>query len=173
MTGLEVLRTIRVESNIPIIFFSGENSDQEQVCALEQGADDYLLKPFHRDELLARITALLRRVSWSPHQDPVLTVGQLRIDIARRQVQLGSQSIHLTPNEFAILVTLARQVEEVVSYDTLLQAVWGGVQPTNLSALRVNISRLRQKLATTDQPLVHVQTMPGKGYRITTAFAEV
>ncbi len=173
LTGLDVLRRIRAESNIPIIFVSGTSSEADKVTTLEQGADDHLEKPFHQDELIARITALLRRVGWSPHQEPVLTVGMLRVDIARRQASVNNQNIHLTPNEFAILVTLVRHAGDVVHHDALLRAVWGGLQPDNLRALRVNISRLRRKLAACNQAAVQVQTVPGMGYRITAAYAEV
>lgn len=173
LSGLDVLRHIRTESNVPIIFVSAAGNDADKVTTLEQGADDHLEKPFHQDELIARITALLRRVGWSPHQDPVLTVGLLRVDITRRQATINNQTIHLTPNEFAILATLARHAGDVVQHETLLRAVWGGLQPDNLRALRVNISRLRHKLAAYDQAAVQVQTVPGMGYRITAAYAEV
>lgn len=173
LAGLDLLRRIRAESNVPIIFISDAGQDEGKVSALEQGADDYLEKPFHKEELIARITALLRRVGWSPHQDPVLTVGMLRVDIARRQASVNARPIHLTPNEFAILATLVRHAGDVVQHDTLLQAVWGGLQPDNLRALRVNISRLRQKLAAHEVAAVQVETVPGRGYRITSAYAEV
>ena len=167
MSGLEVLKQIRLDSSVPIIFISGEGSDRDKVAALEQGADDFVAKPFYQEELAARITALLRRVGWNPSQEPVLETGMLRIDVTRRLAYVASEALHLTPNEFAILVTLARSTDRVVTYAELIETVWGSDRMEDLSALRVNISRLRQKLEQHPVSTVSIHTVARQGYRLT------
>lgn len=166
MTGLEVLRQIRLRSSVPVIFVSGRGNDRDKVTVLEQGADDYISKPFHRAELLARIAALLRRVGWNPPESRVIEAGALVIDMARRQVLVNNTAVHLTPIEFAILAELARHASTIVSHQDLLAAVWGPDNRGDLPTLRVNISRLRAKLQDVPNHATSIQTVPRRGYRI-------
>lgn len=164
LDGFQVLQTLRQISNVPILILSASDNDHDKVRALEMGADDYVTKPFHPQELCARILALLRRVSRTPSPDTVIEVRGLRLDIARRQVTRNGVPLHLTPIEFAILSTLMQHAGEVVSHDEMLRSVWGTYYTGDFSVLRVNISRLRQKIETrTDRPSL-IMTVARKGY---------
>jgi len=164
MSGLDVLKQVRASSFLPLIVISGKTQERDKVVALEQGADDYMGKPFSQEELLARVMALLRRVDWTPIPEPKLTVRHLELDMARRQASIRSKKLHLTPVEYGILVTMMRSAGEVVSHDDLLHAVWGESHEGNYSVLRVNISRLRQKLEENPRHPSYVVTVPGQGY---------
>lgn len=166
ISGFDVLERIRRRSNVPVVILSGDTWEADKVRALEGGADDYITKPFHEEELLARISALLRRVSWSPQGETTIEVGQLRVDMARRQVSLRGDLLHLTPIEYAILCTLMQRAGEVVSHEDLLTSVWGHSYEGDFSVLRVNISRLRQKIEERPRRPHYIQTVPSKGYRI-------
>lgn len=166
MSGLEVLSRIRTFSNVPVIFVSGASSDRDKVMVLEKGADDYISKPFHQEELLARIAALLRRIGWNPPEATRLETGALTIDIARRQATVNKHSLHLTPTEFAVLLKLTRHASKVVTHEEMLDTVWGTDNRSDLAALRVNISRLRQKLQEVPDHTTFIQTIPRRGYRI-------
>ncbi len=165
-SGFEVLKYVRQRSSVPIVILSGDTKETDKVRALENGADDYITKPFHEDELLARVAALLRRVSWSPQTDTIVQVGQLRVDMARRQVTLRGKTLHLTPIEYAILCTLMQRLGEVVSHEELLDSVWGPGYEGDFSVLRVNISRLRQKVEDRPRRPSYILTVPRRGYRI-------
>ncbi len=164
MSGLDVLKQVRASSFLPLIVISGKTQERDKVVALEQGADDYMGKPFSQEELLARVMALLRRVDWTPIPEPKLTVRHLELDMARRQASIRNKKLHLTPVEYGILVTMMRSAGEVVSHDDLLHAVWGESHEGNYSVLRVNISRLRQKLEENPRHPSYVVTVPGQGY---------
>lgn len=164
MPGLDVLRQVRANSFLPLIVISGRTHERDKVVALEQGADDYMGKPFSQEELLARVMALLRRVGWTPNPEPKLTVRHLELDMARRQASIRGKKLHLTPVEYGILVTMMRGAGEVVSHDDLLHAVWGERYEGDYSVLRVNISRLRQKLEENPRHPSYVVTVPSQGY---------
>ncbi len=164
MSGLDVLKQVRASSFLPLIVISGKTQERDKVVALEQGADDYMGKPFSQEELLARVMALLRRVGWTPIPEPKLTVRHLELDMARRQASIRGKRLHLTPVEYGILVTMMRSAGEVVSHDELLHAVWGERYEGDYSVLRVNISRLRQKLEENPRHPSYVVTVPGQGY---------
>lgn len=164
MPGLEVLKQVRASSFLPLIVISGKTQERDKVVALEQGADDYMGKPFSQEELLARVMALLRRVDWTPTPEPKLIVRHLELDMARRQASIRSKKLHLTPVEYGILVTMMRGAGEVVSHDDLLHAVWGERYEGDYSVLRVNISRLRQKLEEHPRHPSYIVTVPGQGY---------
>jgi two-component system KDP operon response regulator KdpE len=166
-TGFEVMAHIRQFSSTPVMMLSTDGFDQDKVQALERGADDYMVKPFHQEELLARITALLRRVSWAPAVETLLEVHRLRIDIARRHVTLNGEIVRLTPIEYMILYILVQRAGETVTYEELLNCVWGPAYEGNFSVLRVNVSRLRQKLEQiSGQKHQCIRTVPRKGYCI-------
>ncbi len=164
INGLEVLRRVRESSFLPLIVLSGDNQERDKVVALEAGADDYLAKPFSPDELVARVAALLRRVDWTPTVEPKLSVRNLDLDMPRRQAMIRGRRLHLTPIEYGILVTLMRTPGQVVTHDELLRAVWGEQYEGDYSVLRVNISRLRQKLEENPRHPTYVVTVPGQGY---------
>lgn len=164
MSGLEVLRQVRMRSFLPMIVVSGSGSDRDRVVSLESGADDYLAKPFSPEELLARVKALLRRVEWTPKPETRLVVRQLELDMPRRQAAIRGKRLHLTPIEYGILALLMRKAGQVVTHDDLLRAVWGENYRGDYSVLRVNISRLRQKLEENPRRPAYIVTVPGQGY---------
>jgi two-component system KDP operon response regulator KdpE len=166
--GLEVLKQVRSQSFLPMIVLSGYGRERDKVVALEAGADDYMQKPFSPEELVARVAALLRRVDWTPQPETKLVVRQLELDIPRRQAFIRGQRLHLTPIEYGLLVTIMRQAGQVVSHDELLRVVWGEEYQSDYSVLRVNISRLRQKIEQNPRHPTYIMTVPGQGYRMPT-----
>lgn len=164
MNGIDILRHVRSHSFLPMIVLSGYGKDRDRVIALEAGADDYMSKPFSPEELVARVRALLRRVEWNPKPESHLQVRQLELDIPRRQATVRNKKLHLTPIEYGILVILMRRAGTVVSHDDLLKAVWGDQYRGDYSVLRVNISRLRQKLEENPRRPSYIVTAPGQGY---------
>jgi len=164
MNGLEVLREVRSHSFLPMIVLSGFGTDRDRVHALEAGADDYMAKPFSPEELIARVRALLRRVEWTPKPETRLKVRKLELDMPRRQATISGKRLHLTPIEYGILVTLMRNAGKIVSHDDLLKAVWGDNYRGDYSVLRVNVSRLRQKLEENPRRPTYIVTVPGRGY---------
>ena len=164
--GMEVLKRVRDHSFIPVIVISGYGEEFDKVQALEAGADDYLGKPFSPEELVARIHALLRRVEWTPQPETRLIINQLELDIPHRQARVRNRKLHLTPVEYGLLVTLMRSAGKVVSHDDLLRSVWGEQYEGDYSVLRVNISRLRQKLEENPRRPIYIVTVPGQGYQM-------
>lgn len=164
LNGLEVLKEVRSRSFLPMIVISGYGKDRDRVQALEAGADDYMSKPFSPEELIARVRALLRRVEWTPKPETKLIVRDLELDMPRRQAAIYGQRLHLTPIEYGILVTLMRSSGKIISHDELLRAVWGENYRGDFSVLRVNISRLRQKIEKNARRPTYIVTVPGQGY---------
>lgn len=164
MDGIELLKMVRANSFLPMIVVSGMVQDRDSVYALEAGADDFLWKPFSNEELIARVRALLRRVEWTPRPETVLKIRQLELDIPRRYATIAGEKLHLTPIEYGILVTLMRKAGQIVSHDDLLYAVWGDSYKGDYSVLRVNVSRLRQKLEKMPRRPSYIVTVPGRGY---------
>jgi two-component system, OmpR family, KDP operon response regulator KdpE len=164
--GLEVLRRVREWSDMPIIVLSVRDREDEKVIALNLGADDYLTKPFGTNELLARIKVALRHAARrhaSP--EPVITVGDLRIELAAHRVSLHNQDVHLTPTEYEILKTLAMYSGKVMTHGVLLQKVWGLDQQQDPAKLRVFINQLRRKIEDDPAQPQYIITEPGIGYR--------
>ncbi len=169
MNGLDLLKQVRASSLLPMIVVSGVTQDHSKVIALENGADDYVVKPFSSEELVARIHALLRRVEeWTPAAETKLLVRHLELDMSRRQASIHSRKLHLTPVEYGILVTLMRNAGTVIAHDELLRTVWGEQYEGDYSVLRVNISRLRQKLEDNPRYPSYIVTAPGQGYYMPT-----
>jgi two-component system, OmpR family, KDP operon response regulator KdpE len=166
MDGLELCRRIRTESRIPIIVLSVKGEETIKVQALDAGADDYITKPFNINELLARVRAALRRASIPEQQEsPVIDIGDFRIDIPARRVEVSKQEIHLTPKEFDLLVYLARHPGKVLTHRALLAAVWGPNSVQQPEYLRVFVGHLRKKLEPDESAPHYILTEPWVGYR--------
>jgi two-component system KDP operon response regulator KdpE len=170
--GIDVIRRVRGWSDVPIIVLSAAGSDERKVQALDEGADDYVTKPFSMPELLARVRVALRHRSSSvgagaggPAGEPVLVVGDVRVDLARRTVTVADRAVSLTKKEFDFLALLARWPGRVLTHRAILQEVWGTEYGTETQYLRVYASQLRKKLGedASDPRLV---TEPGVGYRL-------
>jgi two-component system KDP operon response regulator KdpE len=164
--GLEVCRRVRGWSQVPIIVLSARDGEQDKVEALDLGADDYLIKPFGMDELLARIRVALRHSARAgATEEPVLTFGPLTIDRARRLVALRGQDIHLTPTEYELLRLLSSHAGKVLTHRTILRAIWGATYEQDLPTLRVFITQLRRKIEPDPAQPFFILTEPGIGYR--------
>jgi two-component system KDP operon response regulator KdpE len=166
--GFELCRQIRERSAVAIIVVSARGGERDKVTALNVGADDYMTKPFSIEELLARITATLRRTrpAVAPESAPtMITIGDLTIDLAAQQVTRGGLTIHLTPTEFALLRELAVNRGKLLTHAHLLRRVWGHGYETETEYVRVYVRRLRAKLET-DGGVPIILTQPRAGYRI-------
>ncbi|MGE5548598.1 MAG: response regulator [Solirubrobacterales bacterium] len=166
MEGHEVISAIRAQSDLPIIVLSVRSDEMDKVEALDRGADDYVVKPFGVAELMARVRAVLRARAARDHKREVLTIGPLRIDLARRFVLKGEAEIHLSRKEWELLLFLARRPDHVLTHKQILREVWGPAHVDDTAYLRVYINQLRQKLE--DDPAVPslIVTDPGVGYRL-------
>jgi two-component system KDP operon response regulator KdpE len=162
--GTDVARELRTWTDVPVILLSAVGDEQEKVAALDAGADDYVTKPFGVDELLARLRAALRRAT--PSGDPVLTIGELTIDIANRDVSFDGNRVRLTPHEFDLLRVLAQNEGRLLTHRMLLQEVWGPSYQAEAHYLHVYISHLRHKLERDPQNPRYLLTEPGAGYRL-------
>jgi two-component system KDP operon response regulator KdpE len=164
LDGFEVLRQTRTWSDVPVIVLSARGQEPDKVAALDGGADDYLTKPFGMGELLARLRAVLRRAG-AP-ADLVVRVGEVAIDLARHVVTRSGVEIHLTPAEYDLLRTLARDVDKVLTHRQILERVWGSYAAENAQQLRVYINYLRRKLEADPTRPQLIVTEPGVGYRL-------
>ncbi|MGH2562568.1 MAG: response regulator [Thermomicrobiales bacterium] len=180
MDGLQVCRTLRAESTVPILLLSARGEEIDRVLGLELGADDYLTKPFAMRELVARVRAMLRRARMAssdgaagPMADrniseasgPTFVAGELSIDVPRRQVSLNGQVVALKPKEFDLLAYLAKHAGIVLSRDALLREVWGYDFPIDTRTVDVHVRWLRQKLETEPSQPKRIETVRGHGYR--------
>ena len=165
--GIEVCRRLREWSEVPVIVLTAEGAEARKVEALDQGADDYVTKPFSTPELLARVGVALRhrRDPSGTDEAPILRVGELEIDIPRHRATLGDRHLDLTPKEFGFLAELARHPGRVITHRFLLQTVWGPEYTTETQYLRVYASQLRKKLHD-DPERPYLVTEPGVGYRL-------
>jgi two-component system KDP operon response regulator KdpE len=168
MGGLEVCRELRTWCTAPILVLSVRGSEADKVAALDIGADDYVTKPFSAGELLARVRALLRRASGQTASRPVITAGELEIDIAQRRVRRAGEEIELTRIEFDILAHLAQNADCVVTSKMILEKVWGPEYGEDTQALRVHISHLRKKIEPHPAVPRYILTEPGVGFRFST-----
>jgi two-component system KDP operon response regulator KdpE len=168
-SGIEVCRELRTWMSAPILVLSVRANEADKIEALDEGADDYLTKPFSAGELLARIRALLRRAASLTSPPPVITSGDLEIDIARRRVRRAGEEIALTPTEFDILAHLARNAGLVVTQKMILQAVWGPEWVEDAQTLRVHVSNLRKKIEPHPGGPRYIITEPGVGFRFAAA----
>ena len=168
MTGFEVCKELRAWYNGPILVLSVRSSDADKISALDLGADDYLTKPFSAGELLARVRALLRRAAGLASPPPVISVGNIEIDIAHRRVTRSGQDVDLTKTEFEILAYLAHNADCVVTSKMLLENVWGPEYGEDTQTLRVHISHLRKKIEPHPSVPRYILTEPGVGFRLST-----
>ena len=161
--GVEVCRRLREWSEMPIIVLSAVGEEDAKVRALAAGADDYVTKPFGPRELIARLNAVLRRVSDGPG-DAVIRADGLELDLAARVVRRDGADVHLTPTEFDLLRVLARNRGRLITHRELLQAVWGAGYTEDTQVLRAHVANLRRKIEPEDGPR-YIRTDPGVGYR--------
>ena len=162
--GTDVVRGLRGWTNVPIVMLTVRSDEADKVDALDAGADDYVTKPFGMNELLARMRAALRRTAASD-DEPVVTAGDLRIDLADRRVLRDGAEVHLTPTEWALVEQLARHRGRLVTQRQLLQAVWGPRYETETNYLRVHMANVRRKLERDPSRPRLFLTEPGMGYR--------
>jgi DNA-binding response OmpR family regulator len=168
LDGLEVCKQLRARSSVPIIMLTARDDELDKVLGLELGADDYITKPFSIREFRSRVRALLRRASAPPHQpldDEVLEADGLRIDSARRSVELDGEPVHLTYVEFELLRTLASRPGRVFSRQSLLEAIRGSSDYREPRTIDVHIRHLREKLERDARDPRFLLTVRGVGYR--------
>jgi two-component system, OmpR family, KDP operon response regulator KdpE len=163
--GVEVCRSIREWSEMPILVLSAVGEEEQKVRALEAGADDYVTKPFGPRELIARLNAALRRAGDATDEATISADG-LEIDRAAHTVRRDGEEIHLTPIEFRLLGTLAQNRGRLMTHRALLREVWGPGWEEDTQTLRTHIANLRRKIEPTDGPR-YIRTDPGVGYRFT------
>ena len=166
--GIDVTRQLREWSRVPIVVLSVRGEDADKIAALDAGADDYLTKPFSAGELLARIRVALRHAA-RPADEPVISTGDLVVDVAHRAVTLNGREISLTPIEYTLLKTLALSAGKVLLHRHLLREVWGPGYDQDVNVLRVNISKLRHKIEADPARPRYIITEPGVGYRLRVA----
>jgi two-component system, OmpR family, KDP operon response regulator KdpE len=164
--GLVVTQRLREWSKTPIIVLSARGQEQDKIAALDAGADDYLTKPFGVGELLARIRVALRHAAAGPAGQPQLSIGDLEVDLGRRQVRLAGKEVHLTPNEYKLLAELAKHAGRVLTHRQLLRDVWGPNAGDQVQYLRVYMAQLRSKLEREPARPRYLVTEPGVGYRL-------
>jgi two-component system KDP operon response regulator KdpE len=167
MDGLDLCVRIRAESHVPIIILTARGAEHDKIAALEGGADDYVTKPFGMGELLARIRVAIRHTG---HGVPLnaassIRAGDLVVDIAAHLITMRGRTIHLTPTEFKLLETLARNAGRMSTQRMLLKEVWGAGYGSDTQILRVFINQLRAKLEDDPSEPEYILTEPGVGYR--------
>jgi two-component system, OmpR family, KDP operon response regulator KdpE len=162
--GTDVCRELRTWSSVPVIVLSAVGEEAEKVAALDAGADDYVTKPFGMDELLARLRAAMRRVT--PSGEPVLDVGEIRVDLEKRAVTVAGRPVQLTPHEFDMLRLLAQNEGKLLTHRTILREVWGPAYQVESHYLHVYVSQLRRKLEPEPARPRYLLTEPGAGYRL-------
>jgi len=167
MDGIQLTRAVRERSSVPVIVLSVRSQDSQKVAALDEGADDYITKPFSIQELLARVRVQMRRIVTTEAQS-VIELGDFRIDLERHQVSVKEQEIRLTPKEFDLLVYFARNADRVLTHKTLLRAIWGAAGIDQPEYLRVLVAQLRRKIEPGGEPR-YILSEPWVGYRLSPA----
>ena len=166
MSGLEVCKRVRAESNLPIIVLSVKDAERDKVQALDLGADDYVPKPFGIDEVLARIRVALRHAAQvQSGTEPSFTAGPLKVDFAQRLVQVNGQEVKLTPTEYDLLKALIKNRGKIMTRHMLLSQVWGSGYGTESHYLHVYIGQLRRKIEPDPAHPRFILTISGVGYR--------
>lgn len=165
MDGLELTRALRLRTHTPILVLSVRDTDAMKVAALDEGADDYLTKPFSMQELLARVRAQLRRPFQSNVKASVLEAGLFRLNLAAHTATLNGEALSLTPKEFQLLELLLEKAGAVVTHKVLMRAIWGPRLDDQHENLRVLVAQLRKKLERGDGQRF-IQSEPWIGYRL-------
>jgi two-component system KDP operon response regulator KdpE len=166
--GIDVIRRLREWTAVPIIVLSARGQERDKVTALDAGADDYVSKPFGAGELLARIRVALRHTAGASHEadEAAFKVGELHVDLLRRQVAVGGAEVRLTPTEYKLLTTLIRHAGKVVTHQQLLREVWGPTHTDQAHYVRIYMAHLRHKLEAEPARPRYLLTEPGVGYRL-------
>lgn len=164
MDGLQICRTVRSTSNVPIIMLTARDDDVDKIVGLEVGADDYVTKPFNARELVARIKSLLRRAAAPAPTAKRLSCGEILIDAARRECMVGGEQVMLAPKEFDLLWELLERNGDVLNRDHLLEKVWGYTFAGDTRTVDVHVRQLRRKLG----DACPVVTVWGSGYKVGT-----
>ena len=165
MDGTELTREIRERSQVPIIVLSVRSQDAAKVAALDEGADDYMTKPFSIQELMARVRVQERRMDAATEvRESSIAVGDFRIDVERHQVMVRDAEVHLTPKEFDLMVYFARNADRVLTHKVLLRAIWGAAGANQPEYLRVLVAQLRKKIEAGGEPK-YILSEPWVGYR--------
>ena len=168
--GVEVIKKIRSWSDMPIIVISARSEDADKIEALDAGADDYLVKPFSVEEMLARLRVTKRRLAMiqasGAASESVFTNGNLKIDYAAGCANLGDEELHLTPIEYKLLCLLSQNVGRVLTHTYITQKVWGSSWDNDLASLRVFMATLRKKIESASGSPQYIQTHIGVGYRM-------
>lgn len=164
--GLDLLKTLRETSTVPVLVLSARDAEQAKVAALDAGADDYVTKPFGAEELMARLRVALRHRVQASGDVPRFESQGLVVDVVRRTVTLHGDAVHLSPKEYAILEQLARHAGKVLTHRYLLDKVWPGASEADAQYLRVYVRQLRQKLGDDAETPRFIATEAGVGYRL-------
>ena len=164
--GLLVTQRLREWATTPIIVISARGREEDKIQALDAGADDYLTKPFGVGELLARIRVALRNAARADSGVSEFSLGDLKVDLVRRQVLLGGKDVHLTPIEYKLLAALVKHAGSVITHRQLLREVWGPNSSDHTQYLRVYMGHLRHKLEKNPSRPQYLTTEPGVGYRL-------
>ena len=167
VSGLDVCRRIRQDSNVPILMLTAKDSEADKVAGLELGADDYMTKPFSMRELVSRVRALLRRSGMASPEAPgsVLFAGKIRLDPDRHEVRVDGEIRTLTPKEFGLLELFLERKGRLLTRDLLIDEIWGPEHVGDSKTLDVHIKRLRQKVEPDPGSPTHIQTVRGLGYK--------
>ena len=170
MDGIEIIKTIRTWSNMPIIVISARSEDTDKIEALDCGADDYLTKPFSVEELLARIRVIQRRLMLmnadTASPGPIFTNGNLKVDYAAGCAYLGDEELHLTPIEYKLLCLMTQNAGKVLTHTFITQKIWGRSWENDVASLRVYMATLRKKIESAPDSPQYIQTHIGVGYRM-------
>ncbi|MFV0517766.1 MAG: response regulator [Aminipila sp.] len=176
MDGIEIIRKIRGWSKVPIIVVSARGEDKDKVAALDEGADDYLTKPFSVEELLARVRVALRRTLYDAEkfgeEEVIYTNGELKLDYAAGCVYMNDKEIHVTPIEYKLLCLLAKNTGKVLTHNYILKEIWGNALPSDTPSLRVFMATLRKKIEPIPSEPRFIQTHIGVGYRMIRVYSE-
>jgi two-component system, OmpR family, KDP operon response regulator KdpE len=162
--GVEVTRSIREWSEMPILVLSAVGEEAEKIRALNAGADDYVTKPFGPGELVARLNAVLRRAA-GEREEPRIVIEGLEVDLAAHSVAVSGKSVHLTPTEFELLRTLVGNRGRLMTHSMLLREVWGPAYEDDTPLLRAHVANLRRKIEPESSSPRYIKTDPGVGYR--------
>ena len=167
LSGLDVCRTIRAESDVPIIIVTAKDSEADKVAGLELGADDYVTKPFSIRELVSRVRANLRRIEprSAVREEDVLAAGPVSMDVARHEVTVRGDGVALPPKEFELLEALLRRKGRLLTREVLIDEVWGPSYFGDTRTLDVHVKRLRRKIEEDPHHPVHLLTVRGLGYK--------